>query len=304
MAFAKVRYGAILSMALFFLVFALLCIYGRGFFTAENLVRNLLMPASMSSVIACGMTLVMRGGGIDLSMGATAGLGALTGAALGTNVVSSIAAAMFSGMILGSLNGLFISVIGINPFIVTLTTSFVAKGLQFLVSLQKAQSTALLWSLPMDRLGSSPVFQIGTSLLVIIFLYVFIEKTKYGRYVKAIGENSEVAIYSGIPVRFYSWMTYVIGSVLAGLSGVMLTSYEGLVRVGSGDNFLLDAFLLPLLGKAVFGRLSIAGTVFAALFLAMIVNGLYILGLPPSWVNAMKGVLLFSMVVASQVGRR
>ena len=124
-----------------------------------------------------------------------------------------------------------------------------------------------------------------------------------GRYVHAIGENVQVARFSAINVRWYSFLTYVLCGGIAALSGIMLTTYEGMARVGSGDGQLIDAFLLPLLGGVVFQKMSVEGTTYAALLISMIINGLFILGASPATVNITKGALLLLVVIASGIKR-
>ena len=295
--------GWMAGMGVFVLTFAFLAVRAPGFLTPVNLVRNLVMPAGIAGVVALGMTVVMAGGGIDLSVGSTAGLAALVAATLATRVDLGLPfmlfAAIIAGLLIGTVNGAFVAYLGVNPFVVTLSSVFLIRGLQFLVTLSAVSGTYLMLPVAMTRAGSSATFQIGLFLIIVVGLYIFLDRTRPGRYIRAVGESLEVARFSGIPVRFYTWLTYVICSGLVAVGGVMLTSYEGMARVGTGDGYLIDAFVLPILGQAVFRRVSVEGTVFGALFMYMVINGLFIFGTPPVYVNIIKGGLLLAVILVS-----
>lgn len=295
------------GLTLFIAVLIFLAIKAPVFFTPMNLVRNWLIPAGIAGLIAYGMTIVMAGGGIDLSVGVSAGLCALVSATVATELNIGIAGliiiAILSGILLGALKGYLVAYLGINPFVVTLSMLFLIRGLQFFVTLTAVNGTYIMLGRDVTVFGNNAVAHLaffgGSSLL----LYIFMDHSKPGRYIKAVGENIEVARYSGIPYRYYTWITYLIGGAMAALGGFMLTSYEGVIRVGSGEGFLIDAFLLPILGQAVFGRVSVQGTLFGSLFMYMLINGLFILGTTPENVDFIKGGLLLVMLIASSLQR-
>jgi len=293
------------GMFVFVAIFIFLSIKAPGFFTTINLVRNLLMPAGIVAVIACGMTVVMAGGGIDLSVGATAGLSALvaavTAARLDLEILPMLVLAIMVGCFIGSINGLFVAYLGVSPFVVTLSSVFLIRGLEFLISLTNVRGTYLMLPMELTDAGSSPYFQLGLFLVVVFSVFIFLDRSCFGRYIRSVGENLEVSHFSGIRYRFYTWLTYAVCGILTAIGGFMLTSYEGVVRVGSGESYLIDSFVLPILGQAVFRRISVEGTVFGALLIYMVLNGLFIFGTPPVFVNLIKGSLLLLVIILSGI---
>lgn len=293
------------GLAVFAAVFAFFAWKAPGFLTYGNLVRSIMMPASIAATIALGMTLVMTGAGIDLSVAAVAGLSALLAATvsarLGLSLPLMFIVAMIGGGLMGAVNGAFVAALGVSPFVVTLSMVFLARGLQFLIALTMVSGTYLMLPRDVTRLGSTPAFLIGTCVVVAVLLYVLMDHTVFGRYLRAVGKNLAVARLSGIPVRLITWSSYVLCGAMAAIGGVLLTSQEGMARVGSGESYLIDAFLLPILGQAVFRRFSVAATLFGALFMYMIIDGLFILGTPPEDVRIVKGGLLLAVILVSGI---
>lgn len=294
--------GGLLVFALVFLFFS---IQAKGFLTPINLLRNLIMPAGIAAVVSLGMTIVMAGGGIDLSVGSNAGLSALFAASLASmfdlGILPMILLAILVGFAVGAINGLFVAYLGVSPFVVTLSSVFLIRGLQFLVTLTAVKGTYIMLPHSLMKMGSNATFQVGAFLVASILLFLFLDKSRFGRYVRSVGDNLQVARFSGIPYRFYTWLTYALCGALVGLGGFLLTSYEGVIRVGAGEGYLIDAFVLPILGQAIFRRISVEGTVFGSLFIYMIINGLFILGAPPVYVELIKGALLLTMLIISGI---
>lgn len=293
------------GLLVFLAVFIFFSIQAPGFLTRINLVKNLLMPACIAAVISLGMTIVMAAGGVDLSISSIAGLAGLTSAAISVvfdvGFLPMFLAALLIGALIGALNGALVAYGGISPFVVTLSVVFLAQGLQYLIALGAVSGTYLMLPRDITRLGSQPYFVIGISALCVVLLYIFLDRTVYGRYTRAVGTNLEAARFSGIRVRFYYWLSFVICGALCAVGGILLTFSEGMSRVGSGESFLVDAFLLPILGNTIFGKFSVEGTIFGALFMYMIINGLFILGTPPEYIRIIKGGLLLAIILVSGI---
>ena len=301
--------GSVVNIAagllIFIGVFVFFSIKAPGFLTRINLVKNLLMPACIAAVISLGMTIVMTAGGVDLSISSIAGVAGLTSAAISAvfdlGFLPMLLGALLIGALVGAINGVLVAYGGISPFVVTLSVVFLAQGLQYLIALGAVSGTYLMLPREITRLGSEPYFVIGISLLCALLLYIFLDRTVYGRYTRAVGTNLEAARFSGIRVRFYYWLSFVICGVYCAVGGILLTFSEGMSRVGSGESYLVDAFLLPILGNTIFGRFSVEGTIFGALFMYMIINGLFILGTPPEYIRIIKGGLLLAIILVSGV---
>ena len=305
----NINFSMIAGFVVFILVFIFFSIRAKGFLTQVNILRNLIMPASISAVIAMGMTIVMSAGGIDLSVSSIAGLAGLAAAASAALFKFPLPlmffAALVTGGLIGAINGSLVAYGGISPFVVTLSVVFLARGIQYLIVLTTVVTgTYRMHPMSVSRLGGNPFFLIVTCAVVIFILYFFLDHTIFGRNIKATGLNLEAAKFSGIPVRWYTWLTYVICGFCCAITGLMLTANEGMARVGSGESYLIDAFLLPILGSSVFGRFSIQGTVFSSLFLYMIINGLFILGASPESVRIIKGGLLLAIILVSGIQKR
>jgi len=301
----QINYGVISGFIVFILVFAVFSLIAPGFFTPVNILRNLIMPATISAVIAMGMTVVMLAGGIDLSVANIAGLAGLAAAAVTVKLNFPIPLMFLTAMIVGGLIGMFngslVAYAGISPFVVTLSVVFLAQGLQYLVSLMTSSYTYLILPRNISMLGMNPYFQIGICIFVFVGLYILLDHSVFGRRIKSIGLNINTAKFSGIPVRFYTWLTYTICGICCALGGIMVTANEGMARVGSGESYLIDSFMLPILGNAIFGRFSVQGTLFSSLFLYMIINGMFIMGVSPQLVKIIKGGLLLSMILVSGI---
>lgn len=293
------------GVLIFLLIFIFLSITAPAFLNPVNLLRNWILPAGIASVVSLGMTIVMAGGGINLSVGASAGLSALFAASLskvfGIDLVPMFIIALISGVLIGAINGMFVSYLGINPFVVTLSSVYLIRGLQYVLALSTVKGTYIMLSKPVLSLGANAYFQIGSFILASILIYIFLEKTRYGRYIKAIGTNIEVARFSGINVRYYTMLTYLICGLLTALGGFMLTAYEGVVRIGAGEGYLIDSFVFPILGQAVFRKMSVEGTLFGALLMYLILNGLYIFGTSPETTDFIKGGLVLLILIISGI---
>ncbi len=302
---AHINYGLISGMVVFALVFIFFSIKAPSFLSETNLVRNMIMPASISAVIAMGMTVVMAGGGIDLSIANIAGLAGLAAAATSAQLdlpfPLMLLSALIVGGLIGAINGGLVAYAGISPFVVTLSVVYLAHGLQYLIALASVSGTYLMLPRNVSNLGVNPVFQIGLCAAVFIILFIFLDRSMHGRFIKAVGLNINASNFSGIPYRFYTMLTYIICGFCCALTGIMLTANEGLARVGSGESYQIDGFLLPILGKTIFGRFSVQGTLFSALFIYMVINGMFILGVSPEFVKIIKGGLLLGIILVSGI---
>lgn len=304
-----INYSMFAAFFVFLAVFVFFSVRTKVFFTPVNILRNMIMPASISAVIAMGMTIVMTGGGIDLSVSSIAGLAGLAAAASAAlfdfPLPLMFLAAILTGMLIGAVNGTLVAYGGISPFVVTLSVVYLARGIQYLIVLSTVVTgTYLMHPMSVSKLGGNPVFLIGLFLGVFAILFYFMEHTIYGRYIKSTGLNLEAVRFSGISVRWYTWLTYVICGACCAITGLMLTANEGMARVGSGESYLIDAFLLPILGSTVFGRFSVQGTVFSSLFLYMVINGLFIMGASPETIRIIKGGLLLTMILVSGIQKK
>ena len=306
----KAKFGVgtmLVALSFELVVFAILI---PGFSKYSAILNNLFIPAGMATVISLGMTVIMKAGGIDLSLGSIAGFAAMFGIALGTatGIPGPLAmiATLGAGSLIGGINGFLIGYLGVSPFVATLSMTFLIQGLEYFIMTSgmffggKTGTYLILPSL-LGFLSANANNMLITALIWVLLVYLFLNRSRFGRYITLVGSNIIAAQLSGLNVRFYIFLTYIIGGIGAGLAGFMLASREGIVRIGSGQGFLIDAFLLPLLGKAVVGRLSVLGTILGALFVYLLIYGLMAVGASVFLVNIIKGGLLLFVIILSRL---
>jgi simple sugar transport system permease protein len=142
-------------------------------------------------------------------------------------------------------------------------------------------------------------------LLVFAIIYFITERTPIGRYFKATGLNQFTAALSGINIKRYTFLSYVIAGVLASILGLILGAFQHYISPTLGDSFLMDSLMVALLGKALFeGRLTMQGTAFGAIFLRSFETGLAMLGIPTTVLNISKGILLVAILLVNLAKER
>lgn len=272
-----------------------------SFLTSTNL-SNVLRLGAVIGLLAIGQTLVILsgGGGIDLSVASVASAAAIVGAHYQSyGLVAVIVASLAAGAFFGLLNGLGIALAGLQPFIVTLATMTIARGIAF--DLTNAQPVYLqtpgLSSLSRGTVLGIPV-PILMLALVVLAGQATLSRTVYGRNLYAVGGNEEAAYGAGINVRRYRIGVYVISGLLAGLAGLI-----GMAQLNTADpNFAtgyeLTAIAAVVVGGAVLagGRGTVLGTLVGVLITALVSNLLNLLNITP-WSNLMvTGVIILVVV--------
>lgn len=265
------------------------------FLTRENL-GNLLVESTFIVLITAGMTYALIIGGFDLSVGSLIGLSAgatLWTLQMGAPLAVGILAGIGTGLVVGLFNGFVIAVVGINDFIVTLSTLAICAGLlQVLTS--KVQLTGV------DSEGFAAITDarvLGVpsplliALLVIVLLELVLVMTPYGRSIYAAGLNSRAALLAGVNVRRLRLGVYLLSGVVTGLAGVLLASHLNSVQPGLGSGYELQAIAAAVIGGVSLagGRGSVWRAVVGALFLSMLAQGLQLMGVDPSWFAIVTG---------------
>jgi ribose transport system permease protein len=306
--FSAERHGSLIALGILILVSALL---SPHFLQPQNLL-NILRQVSYTGLIALGMTFVIIAGGIDLSVGSLAAfagaVGVLTMNALGAagrpdwaGVLVGVAVALAVGAAGGFVNGLIITKGRIAPFIVTLGTMALFRSLTlYMGDAGEFTSTNLLYS----RIGSAsfcfvpvPVWILAA--LAALFALV-LGRTRYGRYVRAVGSNQRVALYSAIDVDRVRFLTYVITGLVVGVSAVLISMRFNAVGSSTlGINYELDAIAAVIIGGTAMagGSGTIWGTVVGAIILGVINNMLNLVGVSPYLQGTVKGLVIISAVL-------
>ena len=255
-------------------------------------------------LVALGLSTVILTGGIDLSVGATAGLSAIVMAELWSGLHLSIWISVLIGIVaggtLGAVNGLIITRLRIEPLIATLATSFIYGSL----------AVALAGNTPpsgfpdsFNALGTGAIadilpFQIVLFAVLAILFGLVMSRSKFGRKITMIGYNAEAARYSGVRVDRLLISAYVISGAMAALAGIVLAAYYSAVRADMGDVLLLSTITMVVLGGvSIFGgEGSIVGVVIAVLVLGFLRQGMLIAGFSDMLTTMLTGAILLGAI--------
>lgn len=294
-----------------FLIVIVITILNPSFMTTDNIL-NILRQVSISALIAFGMTFVILTGGIDLSVGSTL---ALTGAvaatmlASGIDPVLTILAALLLGAILGAVNGVIIAKGKVAPFIATLATMTIYRGLT-LVYTDGRPVSDLGNEITFQMLGKGYFFGIPvpvcTMILAFIALYVIMHKTTFGRRVYAVGGNEAASKLSGINVDRVKIAVYSLTGMLAALSALILTSRLNSAQPTAGTSYELDAIAAVVLGGTSLtgGKGRIFGTLVGALIIGVLNNGLNLIGVSSFFRQVVKGIVILIAVLIDRKKQR
>lgn len=276
-------------------------------FAADNFLdvtnaKNILRQISIVAIVAAAATLVMVGGGLDLSVGGIAAISGVCAALLsvhGLSMETSFVLGAFVGVGVGLVNGLLIVNLGLNPVIATLGTLYVSRGAANLLS-----DGLPIYDVPLDwsRLGTGTTFGLPTPavimLIVVAVLWVVQRYTLLGKYTVAIGSNFEAARLAGIPVNRVRVALYVISGAAAGIGGIVLGSILNSGQPTAGVGLEFDVIVAAILGGTSLtgGQGSVFGTLVGALIVGTLNNGLNLLGVQSFWQTIVQGVILVAAV--------
>jgi ribose transport system permease protein len=286
------------------LIIVIITILNPGFLSVSNLM-NVLRQVSINALIAFGMTFVILTGGIDLSVGATLALtGAVTAGmmASGMDPIFAMLLGLLLGAVLGAVNGIIIAKGKVAPFIATLATMTIYRGLT-LVYTDGRPISGLGDSMTFQMLGKGYFLGIPIPVVTMIIsfgiLYFILKKTTFGRRVYAVGGNEEASILSGINADRIKIYVYSLLGLLAALASLILTSRLNSAQPTAGEMFELDAIAAVVLGGTSLtgGRGWIVGTLIGALIIGVLNNGLNLIGVPSFFQQVVKGAVILLAVL-------
>lgn len=303
------RYGTIIGLLAMIIFFS---IAAPTTFPSLPNILNILSQASLTAIIAAGLTYTLVVGEFDLSVGYVASFIGLIVCGLmakeGFPVPLAILASLALGTAVGGINGLLVTKVGINAVIATLGVGTILTGLGFSYS-----SFPIAIGVPreftMISLGRL-VFGIPNPVIimfvVLAVLWVILNKTDLGQKMQAIGSNIDAARLSGIRVDRIKLFAFLTAGFCAALTGTLLSSLLGSGTLGAGDGYLLNAFAAVFLGSATLreGQFHILGTLVGVLILAVGFNGLSIFGAPTHFQPIFKGGILVFAVGLAALARR
>jgi len=278
------------------------------FATADNL-WNVLLQVAPVLLVGVGMTLVLAGNGIDLSVGSVMAVASAVAAlAVPHGAAAAVALALAAALALGGLNGVLVTRGRTEPFLVTLATLVAGRGLAQAITnggeVRPFDDAAFAY-LGRGRLGPVPVPVLLTAAVVAAAAFL-VTKTRYGRCLVAVGGNEAAAYLAGVDVRRTRLIAYVLSGLLAGLAGVLDAARLGATdpnNVGAGMEFaaIFGAVLggTPLFG----GRARVLGTVFGVLLLAVLGTAFNMLAVPFAWTLLVQAVIVLAAVAAQRPRR-
>ncbi|MEU8076202.1 ABC transporter permease [Catellatospora citrea] len=272
-----------------------------------NNIMVILTQAAAIGVVTVGMTFVIIGGGIDLSVGALIALSGVWATTLATQSfgpVGMIFTAVAVGIGAGLVNGALIAYGRLVPFIATLAMLVAARGLAAQISGKQTQISAdqFINSLATTRIGGIPLLVI--ILLVVAGLgWVLLNRTTFGRRTVAIGGNAEAARLAGINVRGHTMLLYALSGLCCGIAAIMLTSLATSSQAAAAELYELDAIAAAIIGGTLLsgGRGTIVGSLFGVIVFSAITNLFAIANLPTEVQNMVKGAIIVVAVLLQQV---
>lgn len=294
------RFGLYIA---FILLCVILTILSPTFLTTGN-VLNVLRQISINGIIAIGMTFVIITGGIDLSVGSILALSAVTACSFAHPdtypLIVPIVVGLGVGFLCGAINGIIISYGKVAPFIVTLGMLTIARGATLVYT---GGRPVIKLSNSFNEIGGGylagvpiPIYILLLTILIGVFILRY---TRFGRHIYAIGGNEFASRLSGLNIKSVKIGVYSLAGLMAGLSGVVLSSR---VMAGSpvvGQGYELDAIAAVVIGGTSLsgGVGSVAGTIIGALIIGVMNNGLDLLNVSSYYQQIVKGIIIIAAVL-------
>lgn len=267
--------------------------------------------AAFVGLVALGQTLVLLVGGIDLSVGAAAGLSAIVGSLLltmfGVHPYLVIPLTMTFGLMLGLINGAFVAGLRLNPFIVTLATWEIFAGMTLVITkgypIRPLGETFAVF-------GKGEIFGVPVPVLIFIaaglILIWMLTQTRFGRNIFAVGGNRDAAVLAGIRVKYVELAAFGLAGMFAALAGILFASRMDAGQPSVGEGWLMGAITAAILGGTSLrgGQGSIVGTMLGALLLAVLANGTVLLNVSGFWQRVIVGGVVLIAVLVDLFRRR
>jgi ribose transport system permease protein len=276
------------------------------FLTAKNLL-NVLRQISITGIVAVGMTFVIVTAGIDISVGAIVALGGVVAVYClnaGLGVFLAILVGLLAGTLIGLLNGLVIAYGRVSPFVTTLGTLYIFRGLTLVVTKGEA-----FWGLPPEfaKIGTGYLLGIPIPVIIMVLIYtggyILLKYFTFGRYVLAIGGDEESARLSGVAVKRVKMFTYGLCGLLSGAAGIILAGRLGSAQPSVGDGYELIAIAATVIGGTSLsgGKGKIFGTFLGAIILGVVSNALNLWGVASFYQTVIIGSIVLVAVLADRI---
>lgn len=290
-------------------MFVVLSIASKKFMTWDNM-SNLMKQTSINGVVAIGMTFVIISGGIDLSVGAIVGFSGIISALLmvsGWGIAPSVLVAILASAGVGVANGVLVHDGKVPPFIATLGTMTIVRGMIMLIS-----GARMVSGMPDEFVNFSTSTLLGVPglavvwILAVIIAIIILKFTVFGRNVYSIGSNEEATRLSGVNIRLNVYGIYLVSALCSAVAGIMLASRVGNGLPSGGDGYELDAIAASVVGGASLsgGEGSIIGTVIGALIMQTLRNGGNLLGANSFVLEICIGALIIVAVLIDKAKKK
>ncbi|HWJ75204.1 MAG TPA: ABC transporter permease [Kaistia sp.] len=301
------RFGLVIAVVVAFVFFALLA---PGFIQPANLRSILVNNFALLAIAAVATTIAVHSGGIDLSVATAidfASLAFVAAIVAGADVPVAFLAALAAAAGAGLFNAFLIAGLGITPFLATLGTLFIGHSVQQLATNGGNPIYISFTSVPpaLPALARGGVLGVPIPVLVVLALglavHVLLKRSRFGRRSAAIGVQPQLALYSGLPVRSTVAVIYVLTATIAGVAGIFLSANVNAYMPFSGNAFLMNAIGAAYIGTTVSRTRTpnVPGTLAGVLFLAIVANGLLLIGWDFYWQQLGSGGAIFLCLALS-----
>ena len=301
------EYVIVLAIVLESIFFA---VYAPQFLSLPNLL-NIAMSIAITGILAVGMTAVILTGGIDLSVGSVAALAGIVAAMVaGSSAPGAVAlaalAAVGVGAAVGAFNGVMVARFRVPPFVTTLAMLTICRGLAFVITDGRSISDLP----PGFGLFGRELFlrvPVPVWLMLVVFVagWFVLKRMTFGRYVYAVGGNREAAFLAGVNIKGVTLLVYVLNGLLVGLAGLVLASRLGAGVPNAGNQYELDVIAAVVVGGTSLngGRGSVIATLWGAVFIGVLNNGLNLANIDPYTQRIALGVVILLAVLADQLNK-
>lgn len=280
------------------------------FLGSKNII-NIMGQLSTNMLLTYSLTLVIISGGIDLSVGpmvASSGIILLIALNNGIPFIFSLLLVIFYGISMGAMNGLIITKFNLAPFIVTLSTSFIIRGIGLVITDGTTLTVGndFLYKIGQEKLFDIFPYSFIVVMIATIFMFLLLNYTKLGTHIYAIGGNEKASKQSGINVSKIKTITYIISAIFACIAGVLLTArmYSASPRIGTG--YEVDAIAAAVLGGVSFsgGVGTVGGAFLGGIFMAILNNALNSMQVNESMQLVLKGLILVVAVIIDMISAK
>ena len=304
------NFGTIIGLIAIIIIFSIL--RPNAFLTLNNIL-NMLNNASLLAIIACGLTAVVIVGEFDMSIAYIASFSGVFACGLmvkqGLPVAAAILVTVAVGILFGAFNGIVVTKLNVTSVIATIGSGSLIYGLNYAYTNGSPVLTGIPEAFPnltLIRIFSKIPINVIYMLVIVLILWILLNRTEIGERIKAIGGNITASKLAGINTDRIKIITYCISGACASITGILLASVMGSGTSSAGDAYLMNSFACVYVGAATLkdGEFHVIGTIIGVLIIQLGFNGLSILGVPVYAQYLFQGFIILASVALSTISRR